>query len=386
MCLLPGSGILYNEEMSLKSAGVEEIGEAVRAGARISREQARRLWTNASDAELRALAMQVRNRFVEPHSCTYMIMRIINYTNVCVAQCDYCAFYRLPGQVGGYVLSQDEVFRKLDELLELGGDLAAFNGGFNPHLPLAYYCDLFQSIRARYGETLEFYALTIAEFMYLADHARLTYAETAVRFRDAGVRWITGGGSEILTEGFRKRHSKFKYTVAEYFEAQRAIVAAGLKTTATMVIGFDETLEERLEHLERTRAFQDETGGLASFLCWTYKPYFTQIGGIEISTGEYLRHLALCRIYLDNIPRIRTSVLTQNERALEGLAYGADDFDLPVEDEVTQKAGATVSLAFEPILDVARRLGFDPRYRHVALAPRSTQAGLVAVDAHSTTP
>ena len=370
----------------MKSAGVEEIGEAVRAGARISREQARRLWTNASDAELRALAMQVRNRFVEPHSCTYMIMRIINYTNVCVAQCDYCAFYRLPGQVGGYVLSQDEVFRKLDELLELGGDLAAFNGGFNPHLPLAYYCDLFQSIRARYGDTLEFYALTIAEFMYLADHARLTYAETAVRFRDAGVRWITGGGSEILTEGFRKRHSKFKYTVAEYFEAQRAIVAAGLKTTATMVIGFDETLEERLEHLERTRAFQDETGGLASFLCWTYKPYFTQIGGIEIGTGEYLRHLALCRIYLDNIPRIRTSVLTQNERALEGLAYGADDFDLPVGDEVTQKAGATVSLAFEPILDVARRLGFDRRYRLLGLAPRSRQAGLVAVDAHSTTP
>jgi len=139
-----------------------------------------------------------------------------------------------------------------------------------------------------------------------------------------------------------------------------------LKTTATMVIGFDETIAERLEHLERTRAFQDETGGLASFLCWTYKPYFTQIGGIEITTQEYLRHLALSRIYLDNVPRIRTSVLTQNERALEGLLYGADDFDLPIEDEVTQKAGATINLQFEKVLQVARELGFTPTYRHVA--------------------
>lgn len=295
-----------------------------------------------------------------------MIMRIINYTNVCVAQCDYCAFYRLPGHPEGYVLSRDRVFAKLDELIELGGDLAAFNGGFNPHLPLSYYCDLFAAIRERYGNRLEFYALTIAEFMYLADHAKLDYAEAAERFKRAGVRWITGGGSEILTESFRARHSKFKYSVAEFFEAQRAIVAAGLKTTATMVIGFDETLEERLEHLERTRLFQDETAGLASFLCWTYKPYFTRLGGIEVSTREYLRHLALCRIYLDNIPRIRTSVLTQNEGALEALHYGADDFDLPIEDEVTEKAGATISLDFESILSVARRLGFEPEYRHVA--------------------
>jgi len=340
---------------------------------RISSEDALRLWHGASDAEIRDLAMQVRARFHSPSACTYMLMRIVNYTNVCVAQCDYCAFYKLPGQDGGYVLSQEQVFAKLDELLALGGDLAGFNGGFNPHLPLNYYCDLFRAIRERYGERLEFYALTIAEFMYLADHAKLDYAAAAERFKAAGVRWITGGGSEILTEDFRRRHSKFKYTVADYFEAQRAIVAAGLRTTATMVVGFDETIEERIEHLDRTRQFQDQllsvpgnNGGLVSFLCWTYKPYFTQLGGIEIATSEYLRHLALGRIYLDNIPRIRTSVLTQNERALEGLLYGADDFDLPIEDEVTQKAGATINLQFDKILQVARDLGFTPTYRHVA--------------------
>ena len=359
-----------------------QIQRTVCDGGRISRDEARWLWHNTSNDELCALAMQVRRRFHSDDACTYLIMRIINYTNVCVAQCDYCAFYRLPGQEGGYVMEQDEVFAKLDELLALGGDLAGFNGGFNPQLPISYYCDLFRNIRARYGDRLEFYALTIAEFMYLADHAKLDYASTAEQFKAAGVRWITGGGSEILTEDFRKRHSKFKYTVAQYFEAQRAIVDAGLRTTATMVIGFDETIEDRLEHLERTRQFQDETGGLASFLCWTFKPYFTPLGGqlgnIEIGIGEYLRHLALSRIYLDNVVHIRTSVLTQNERALEGLAYGANDFDLPIEDEVTQKAGATINLKFDAIIDVARQLGFEPRYRHVAAHPDALSSVVVA--------
>ncbi len=352
--------------MITSPAGLTDIRRKIETRERISPEEALLLWCEASDADMRSLATQVRARFHEPTSCTYMLMRIINYTNVCVAQCDYCAFYKLPGQEGGYVLSQQQVFAKLDELLALGGDLAGFNGGFNPHLPLDYYCDLFRAIRARYGERLEFYALTIAEFMYLADHAKLDYSAAAERFKQAGVRWITGGGSEILTEDFRRRHSKFKYSVAEYFAAQTALVDAGLRTSATMVIGFDETIEERIEHLERTRQFQDQTGGLPSFLCWTYKPYFTQLGGIEITTNEYLRHLALSRIYLDNIPRIRTSVLTQNERALEGLLYGADDFDLPIEDEVTQLAGATISLNFDKLLAAARTLGFEPTYRHVA--------------------
>lgn len=364
---------LYNRSMG--TTHFAEIERAVQDGLRVSTADARWLWLNASHDQLQSLAAQVRSRFHHPGTCTYLIMRIINYTNVCVAQCDYCAFYRLPGQPGGYVMSQEEVFAKLDDLLALGGDLAAFNGGFNPHLPLTYYCDLFRNIRDRYGDQLEFYALTVAEFMYLADHAKLTFADAAVRLRDAGVRWITGGGSEILTEDFRRRHSKFKYTVAQYFEAQRAILESALKTTATMVIGFDESLDERLEHLERTRQFQDETGGLQSFLCWTFKPYFTplgnQLGTIEISTSEYLRHLALSRIYLDNIPRIRTSVLTQNERALEGLLYGADDFDLPIEDEVTQKAGATISLDFDRILNYARQLGFQPTYRHIAPQPEA---------------
>jgi len=330
---------------------------------RISVEDARGLSNEASDEELIRLAQDVRGRWHDPKRATYMVMRIINYTNVCVAQCDYCAFYVLPNQDGGYVLSREDVFAKIDELVEFGGDLVAFNGGFNPRLPLDYYCDLFASVRERYGDRVEFYALTVAEFVFLADRAGLSYADTAAKLRDAGVHWVTGGGSEILTEDFRARHAKWKYTVADYLEAQRAIVESGMRTTATMVIGFDETLDERLEHLQRTRDFQDETGGLFSFLCWTYKPYGTAFGGREIEPREYWRHIALSRIFLDNVEHIRTSVLTQNEDAFRALDYGADDFDLPIEDEVTQKAGATIDLDLEGLLAIPRSLGYTVEYR-----------------------
>jgi cyclic dehypoxanthinyl futalosine synthase len=342
---------------------IETISAKVEAGGRISVEEAAVLWEQASDDELKRLAGAVRARYHQPDRATYMVMRIINYTNVCVAQCDYCAFYVLPNQEGGYVLTREDVFAKIDELLELGGDLVGFNGGFNPKLPLHYYCDLFRAVRERYGDQAEFYALTIAEMMYLADRAGLSYLETAEQLRDAGVYWITGGGSEILTEDFRRRHSKFKYTVEQYFQAQRAVVDAGLRTTATMVIGFDETLEERLEHLQRTRDFQDETNGLFSFLCWTYKPYGTEFAGREIEAREYHRHMALSRIFLDNVRHMRTSVLTQNEDAFRGLEFGADDFDLPIEDEVTQKAGARIELDLEQLLAIPRALGYTVEYR-----------------------
>jgi cyclic dehypoxanthinyl futalosine synthase len=358
---------------------IGEIGVRVERGERITTADTAVLWEHATDDELKRMAGAVRARFHAPRRATYMVMRIINYTNVCVAQCDYCAFYVLPNREGGYVLTREDVFAKIDDLLEAGGDLAAFNGGFNPKLPLHYYCDLFAAVRERYGDRVEFYALTIAEFMYLADRANLSHAETAARLRDSGVHWITGGGSEILTEDFRKRHAKFKYTVAEYFQAQRAIVETGLRTTATMVIGFDETLDERLEHLQRTRDFQDECladgmDGLFSFLCWTYKPYGTEFAGREISPREYHRHLALSRIFLDNVKHVRTSVLTLNENAFRGLEFGADDFDLPIEDEVTQKAGATIDRNLDRLLAIPRALGYEVEYRHAERPPVAAPA------------
>ncbi len=220
-------GLVVHGHPGRSRMSLPDICAKIEDGGRITTDEAATLWRHASDDELKRLAQLVRARYHEPDRATYMVMRIINYTNVCVAQCDYCAFYVLPNQEGGYVLSREDVFEKIDDLVEVGGDLVAFNGGFNPKLPLDFYCDLFASVRERYGDAVEFYALTIAEFVYLADRAKLSYADAAARLRDAGVHWITGGGSEILTEDFRARHAKFKYTVADYFEAQKAIVEAG---------------------------------------------------------------------------------------------------------------------------------------------------------------
>jgi cyclic dehypoxanthinyl futalosine synthase len=343
---------------------INALHDRLLAGERLGVAEATWLYEHATNEQLSALAMTVRRRFHPDDHATYLIMAIVNYTNVCVAKCDYCAFYRLPKQEGTYLLDLDQVCARIDRLLAHGGTLVGFNGGFHPDLRVTDYADLFRGIRARYGDRMEFYGMTVAEFMFACKVSKRSYADGAAELAASGVRWVTGGGAEILDDEFRRRHSPLKYKVEDYYDAQRAILDAGLGSTATMVIGFDESLQERFNHLDRLRRFQDETGGgLASFLCWTYKPYHTELGGQEVSTDEYLRWLAICRIFLDNFVHIRTSVLTRNEAALHGLAFGADDFDLPTEDEVTELAGATISHDFERILQTARGLGFAPRYR-----------------------
>jgi cyclic dehypoxanthinyl futalosine synthase len=195
----------------------------------------------------------------------------------------------------------------------------------------------------------------------------LSCFDAAKRLLLAGNRWITGGGAEILTDRFRKAHSPQKYSVDEFYDAQQAILEAGCQSTATMVIGFDESPEERLTHLLRLRSFQDQMkGGLFSFLTWTYKPYHTVLGGQEVDAETYWRHLALCRLMLDNFSMLRTSVLTQNENALLGLKFGANDFDLPLEDEVTEKAGAHIERDLAIILQQSRKAGFEPKFRTIA--------------------
>lgn len=343
---------------------LESLEAKINGNERISRAEAAFLFKEASANTLSALASIVRNRFHSSDDATYLIMAIINYTNVCVAKCDYCSFYRLPHQSGTYLLSYEELRERIAKLLDFGGTMVGFNGGFHPKLRIDDYADIFSKVREEFGDRIEFYGMTVAEFMFASRVSKISYAEAAARLRDRGSRWVTGGGAEILDNAFRKRHSPGKYLVDDYFNAQKAILDAGMGSTATMVIGFDETLDERLNHLEKLREFQDkQENRLTSFLCWTYKPYHNALGGTEISTEEYLRWMAVCRIYLDNIVHMRTSVLTKNDDALMALKFGANDFDLPTEDEVTQKAGATVSLNFEAILQRARDLGFKPHHR-----------------------
>ncbi|MDB4976227.1 MAG: Radical domain protein [Myxococcaceae bacterium] len=345
-----------------------EIEARVGARDRLTLEHARWLFEHAELADLARLASSVRARFHAADEATYLVMAIINYTNVCVAKCDYCSFYRLPGAADTYLLGFDEVAARVERLRELGGTLVSFNGGFHPECNVHHYAKLFTQIHERFPD-LEFFEMTVAEFMFACKIAKLSYDDGAQILKAAGTRWVTGGGAEVLDEAFRKRHSPGKYKVWDYYKAQRAILDAGIASTATMVIGFGESLDERLNHLAGLRTFQDEVGGkLASFLCWIYKSYGNelggQLGGKEISTEEYLRWLAVSRLYLDNFVHVRTSVLTKNEGALEGLRYGANDFDLPTEDEVTQTAGAQISHAFMDVLRHAEKLGFKVVHRH----------------------
>jgi cyclic dehypoxanthinyl futalosine synthase len=336
----------------------DQIKKKIDAGLPISRQDAAMLYLEADDRLLSDLATIVKLRFHAPDEATYLIMAIVNYTNVCIAKCDYCSFYRLPHDKDGYLLTTNQVCEKIDNLIEHGGQLIGFNGGFHPKLRIHDYAELFSEVRSRYPQ-LEFYEMTVAEFMFSCKVSKMSYDDGAKILAQSGTRWVTGGGAEILDNDFRRRHSPGKYKVEDYYDAQEAILRAGMGSTATMVIGFDETLEERMNHLESLRSFQDRVGGtLASFLCWTYKPWNNEFGGREIATNEYLRWLAVARIFLHNFRNIRTSVLTKNEDALLGLRYGANDFDLPTEDEVTQKAGATISHDFTKILTAAAAMGF----------------------------
>src|SRR5579885_2930322 len=202
---------------------------------------------------------------------SYVVMRIVSYTNVCVADCSYCAFYRRPGDAGAYVLSNEQIAAKIDELIAAGGSLVAMEGGFNPKLRIEHYEDFFRSVRRRYGDAVEIYGPTIVEMIFIARSSRISLEEALVRLKEAGLRWIPGGGAEILTDEWRQKLSPKKYTVKEYLDGMEAAQKAGLGTTATMVIGFGETWKDRIEHLAHIRALQDKTGGFASFLLCTYQ-------------------------------------------------------------------------------------------------------------------
>jgi len=309
---------------------------------------------------LQRAAHDVRCRHYPQAQASYVIMRIVSYTNVCVADCSYCAFYRRPGDDGAYVLTNEEIARKIDELVAAGGSVVAMEGGFHPKLRIEHYEDIFRSVRRRYGDAVEIYGPTIVEVIFIAKSSRISLEEALIRLKDSGLRWIPGGGAEILTDAWRQKLSPKKYTVKDYIEGMRTAQKVGLGTTATMVIGFGESWEDRIEHLEHIRKLQDETAGFASFLLWTYQPDNTVWKGERVSNEDYLKTVALSRLYLDNLPVIRASFLTQNEKGPEALKWGAHDFDIALEDQVTQLAGARVERNVDNVLGWVRAAGIEP--------------------------
>src|SRR6476661_6726474 len=317
--------------------------ERASARERLSREDALALYTDAPTALLGGLADEVRARRHPDGIVTYIIDRNVNYTNVCVAKCSFCAFYRPVGSAEGYVLGFEELFRKIEETIAVGGVQLLLQGGHNPDLPLTWYEDLFRAIKLRYP-AFKLHALSPPEVIHLSRLSQLPVPAVLDRLIGAGMDSVPGGGAEILVDRVRKLlHCYGKATADEWLDVMRHAHRAGLRTTATMMYGTVETDEERVEHLLRLRALQDETGGFTAFITWSYQPEHTELAGTEATGVDYLRTLALARIVLDNFDNLQASWVTQGGKVGQlSLAFGANDMgSVMIEENVVRAAGAS---------------------------------------------
>jgi cyclic dehypoxanthinyl futalosine synthase len=346
---------------------LEALAEKVRAGERLDAAEALDLYRSAPTPLLGQLADVVRTRRHPDGIVTYIIDRNVNYTNICVAKCTFCAFYRPVGSAEGYVLGFDELFRKIDETVAVGGVQLLLQGGHNPDLPLAWYEDLFRAIKERYP-FFKLHALSPPEIIHLSRLSQLPVATVLDRLIAAGLDSVPGGGAEILVDRVRKLlHCYGKATSDEWLDVMRHAHRAGLRTTATMMYGTVETDEERLEHLLRLRALQDQTGGFTAFITWSYQPEHTELGGSEATGIEYLRTLAISRIVLDNFDNLQASWVTQGGKVGQlSLAYGANDMgSVMIEENVVRAAGASYCMDEAEIVRNIEDAGFLAKRRNM---------------------
>ncbi len=339
----------------------------VEDGARVDAGEALALYRHAPTHVLGRLADGIRLRKHPGRTVTYIIDRNVNYTNVCVAKCNFCAFYRDVGSSEGYVLGFDEIFRKIDETIEVGGVQLLLQGGHNPDLPLTWYEDLFRAVKQRYPD-FRLHALSPPEVIHLSRLSQLTVLEVVNRLIAAGLDSIPGGGAEILVDRVRRLlHCYGKATADEWLDVMRHAHHRGLRTTATMMYGTVETLEERIEHLMRLRALQDETGGFTAFITWSFQPDHTELGGTEATGVDYLRTLALARIVLDNFDNLQASWVTQGGKVGQlSLAYGANDMgSVMIEENVVRAAGAAYCMDEIEIVRNVEDAGFVPKRRNM---------------------
>jgi cyclic dehypoxanthinyl futalosine synthase len=346
---------------------VDRTARKVLAGGRLDRAEALALYRFAPTHLLGRLADAVRVRKHPERVVTYIIDRNVNYTNVCVARCNFCAFYRDVGSPDGYVLGFDEIFRKIDETIGVGGVQLLLQGGHNPDLPIEWYEDLFRAVKARYPD-FRLHALSPPEVLHIARLSRLTVDEVIRRLVAAGLDSIPGGGAEILVDRVRRLlHCDSKATSDEWIDIMRAAHRAGLRTTATMMYGSVETDEERLEHLLRLRALQDDTGGFTAFITWSYQPDHTELEGTEATGLDYLRTLALARIVLDNFDNLQASWVTQGGKVGQlSLAFGANDMgSVMIEENVVRAAGASYCMDEVEIVLNIEDAGFTAKRRNM---------------------
>ena len=349
------------------TTAVDDLRRRVESGERLDREQALVLYRSASTALLGQLADGVRARKHPDRIVTYIIDRNVNYTNICVARCNFCAFYRPVGSSEGYVLGFEEIFRKIDETIALGGGQLLLQGGHNPDLPLEWYEDLFRAIKGRYP-AFRLHALSPPEVIHLSRTSRLPVPQVVERLIAAGLDSIPGGGAEILVDRVRRLLNCYtKASADEWLGVMRAAHHAGLRTTATMMYGTVESDEERIEHLFRLRELQDETGGFTAFITWSYQPEHTELGGGEATGIDYLRTLALSRLVLDNFDNLQASWVTQGGKVGQlSLAYGANDMgSVMIEENVVRAAGASYCMDEIEIVRNIENAGFVPKRRNM---------------------
>ena len=353
-------------DLAPTSRPVRAILDDALAGRRISAGDAHRLLLDGDLLELGLAANEVRNRLNDPQVATYNVDRNINYTNVCVYKCRFCAFYRPPGDAEGYLLPFEEIGRKVEETLALNGTGVLLQGGVNPELPLQYYLDLVTYLRENYP-AIHRHCFSPPEVKFIAKKERMSFYDVIARLKEAGLMSIPGGGAELLSDKIRKEVLAYpKASPEEWIDIMRQAHRNGLRTTATMMYGMGEELAARVEHLQRVRDLQDETGGFTAFISWTFQHEHTDMPEMpEVYAHEYLKNLAVSRLFLDNVQHLQSSWVTQGKKIGQlGLAFGADDMgSIMIEENVVSAAGAHYKMSQDEMEHLLRAAGYEPRQR-----------------------
>lgn len=348
------------------SPSIDHIADKVFANQRISAEEALVLFNHPNLLDLATLANHRRQQAVPGRTVTYLIGRILNYTNVCWVRCKFCAFYRVPNHAEGYLLSDEEILAKVQDTVDKGGVEVLFQGGLNPKLKIDYYEGIFRKIKTQFPDII-LHALSPAEIIYVAHISKLRLDECLARLKDAGLHSIPGAGGEILVDRVRKIIAPNKDTTDEWLACMRAAAKLGIRSTASMMFGHVETLADRVEHLQRIRDLQDECRPFRAFVTWNFQPEETMLQiPVKASGADYLRTVAVARIFLDNFDGLQVSILTQGPKIAQmALNYGANDFgSVMIEENVVSAAGdkhILTALEFERLISEA---SYTPQRRN----------------------
>jgi cyclic dehypoxanthinyl futalosine synthase len=353
--------------MRTLASEITDILDKSVTGERLAPEEGLKLLESHDLISLGQAADAVTRRMHTEPFRTYNIDRNVNYTNACTAVCDFCAFYRPPNHPEVYVLEKEVLFQKIEETIALGGDQILLQGGLHPKLPLEWYEELLRDIKSRFPQ-FNVHGFSPPEIHHFTKISKLSLRTVLKRLKAAGLGSLPGGGGEILVDRVRKEITRGKVLTDDWLNVHRVWHELGGRSTATMMFGHIETLAERIEHLERLRQLQDETGGFTAYICWTFQPDHTDMAHIPpVGAFEYLKTQAVSRLYLDNIPNIQSSWVTQGEKIGQmALLFGANDMgSLMIEENVVAEAGTVYYLSLETIRRCIEEVGFIPRQRNV---------------------